>query len=189
MSLSDGLFNTIFKWTEMRARTKNVPYISRWEFISFLSIFAGTELINLPLEEGIGMLQGFHLNKGQQPQACGKTFISKTRYLQILKLLTAIDPDELPAAAQSDEWLSEADSIMALQDFETSVYLQCRRMFLNAFSTLVLDDELIGCQSKSVQSFACSDKKSKRKGGFKTPHYPIIWAQASARLQFGSPAP
>jgi len=164
LSLSKG-FRTVFQWSQQQFLLKHGGELEWWEFISFLSIFAGTELINLPLEESLKMLQAYYIGERGGRAFSSSPFLSKDRYLQILTCLTAVDPDSIPA--DTSQWRSRTDTIPQLRKFEEEVYLQSRRMFLNAFSTLVLDDELIGLMSKTVESFAKSARKTDGKGGFK----------------------
>lgn len=174
-ALSSGLFATTLSWANKKIRRRNsearqselqriIAPIEHWEFISFLAVFAGTELINLSLDEAISLLQA-HYSVCTTQLAATSPVLKKGRYLQILKTLTAIDPDA--HSAGPDNWRAGVDTIEECRPFEAKVYEQCRRMFLNSFSTLVLDDELIGSQSSTVESLARSSRKADGKSGFK----------------------
>ena len=56
--MSEGLLNTVFKWTQKEANAKReIDKLHEWEFFSFLSILCGVELHNLPLQKSLKTLE------------------------------------------------------------------------------------------------------------------------------------
>jgi hypothetical protein len=89
-------------------------------------------------------------------------FITVERYWNISKCVSAINPDLLMTGNASV--LPIIDQVDQMIDFEKQMYVRAWHIFLDSYSAIVLDDELIGTRSKSVKSKALSNQKAGKEG-------------------------
>lgn len=165
--LSRGLFETVFNYARKKSRANNWGEIKEWEIISFLAILIGSDMLPFDLDSSIELLYASWERKTLPRDPLDlKPFLTKERFLQILRCLTVFDPD---GEKFGNNFRARVDTLGSkdMRDFEERMFRDTRLMFLNEHSVVVLDDELIGSQSATVESRAFSNRKADGKCGFK----------------------
>lgn len=159
-TIGEGIFTIIMPWCKKEAVRRGIRKIATWEFYSWVAVYIGSNLINLNMEESLEYLEArffqTHANCTTSP------YISRDRYLEITSCIRGIDPDD--ETEGQDTWSSSIDDIDKMREFEKGMYKMSRKVFLTPHSQLVIDDELVGSRSKSVQSKALSHRKAGKEG-------------------------
>jgi hypothetical protein len=90
-TMGEGVFGLMYTWVKKTGNDKGIPKIEVWEFYSFLAILIGADLINLPMQDCIGILS--QRVSAKLPNLATPPVLDKKRFGDIRGCLTTIDPD------------------------------------------------------------------------------------------------
>jgi len=159
-TMGEGVFGLMYTWLRKTGNDKGIPKIEVWEFYSFLAILIGADLINLPMQDCIGILT--QRVSAKLPNLATVPVLDKERFGEIRGCLTTIDPDR--AQNTSTTWGSKIDDVAQMREFEKGVYAKARRMLGTIWLCFALDDELVAMRSKTLQSRSLSNRKAGKDG-------------------------
>jgi hypothetical protein len=90
------------------------------------------------------------------------TIIQLDRYKELTQCVRAINPDYATNTRHS--WGGVIDNVANMREFESAVFGPSRKICMTPNAIIVVDDELVSCRSKTVQSRIISQRKRGKDG-------------------------
>ena len=159
LTLAEESLNLLTQWMQKAARKQGFSEIHPWEVHRMLAIIMFSDSINHGLDHCIDLLESAFQKKFKEQLVHP---ISLNRFKELFKCVRGSNPSKQMAGQLS--WTSTIDTVPFFSEFETKSFEPIRRMLLTSKACLVIDDELVGSRSRSVQSKAISDRKANKEG-------------------------
>lgn len=157
VTLAEEAIGLLTSWMKKESLARGLNPMQPYEVNQTLAVIMFSDLINLPLKNCIQMLEDQYARKFQE-----KITICQTRFTELFRCIRGSNPSAHTPRGSS--WSSTIDTIRFFRDFEEKAFEPARRMLLTCKACLVIDDELVGCRSSTVQSKAISNRKAGKEG-------------------------
>jgi hypothetical protein len=147
------------KWVSKEANKRKLKAVTETEFFQWVALNIATDLINLPLRKCLSMIT---LLQNTRNFPAITTIIQLDRYKELTQCVRAINPDYATNTRHS--WGGVIDNVANMREFESAVFGPSRKICMTPNAIIVVDDELVSCRSKTVQSRIISQRKRGKDG-------------------------